>query len=177
MENTLCVLSRFSCVWLLMTLWTIAHQAPLSMGFSRQEYWSGLPCPSPGDLPSLGTDPASLMSPALAGELFTNNTTCHSRYGSYISCPGCNMIVSVQYHILMWQLPKQRRSQDGRALFCCDSFLLRNEEFPSIPQQMYLSILSVSFLLVVVYVGGQMWSLLLHLPLLNSEFPTRLCSF
>ena len=60
MENTLCVLSRFSCVWLFTTLWTIAHQAPLSMGFSRQEYWSGLPCPSPGDLPSPGTDPASL---------------------------------------------------------------------------------------------------------------------
>ena len=149
-ENTLCMLSRFSCVWLFTTLWTIAHQAPLPMGFSGQEYWSGLPCPSPGDLPNPGTEPASLMSPALAGELFTNNTTCHSRYGSYISSPGCNMIVSVQYHILMWQLPKQRRSQDGRALFCCDSFLLRNEEFPSIPQQMYLSILSVSFLLVVV---------------------------
>ena len=71
---------------------------------------------------------------------------------------------------------KQRRCQAGRAFFCCDSFLLRNEEFPSIPQQMYLSILSVSFLLVVVYVGGQMWSLLLHLTLLDSESPTRLCS-
>ena len=40
-----CVLIRFSCVWLLVTLWTVAHQAPLSMGFSRQEYWIGLPCP------------------------------------------------------------------------------------------------------------------------------------
>ena len=48
------VLSRFSRVQSFATLWTIAHQAPLSMGFSRHEYWSGLPCPSPGDLPPLG---------------------------------------------------------------------------------------------------------------------------
>ena len=39
--------------------WTVAHQAPLSMGFSRQEYWSGLPCPSAGDLPDPGTEPRS----------------------------------------------------------------------------------------------------------------------
>ena len=42
-----------SSVWLLATLWTVAHQAPLSMGFSRQEYWSGLPFPSPGDVPEM----------------------------------------------------------------------------------------------------------------------------
>ena len=46
-----CVLSHFSCVWLFATLWTVACQAPLSTGFSRQEYWSGLPWPPPGDLP------------------------------------------------------------------------------------------------------------------------------
>ena len=49
--------------------WTVAHQAPLSMGFSRQEYWSGLPFPSPGDLPQKGIKP---MSPALAGRFFTS---------------------------------------------------------------------------------------------------------
>ncbi|KAM7230968.1 hypothetical protein CapIbe_018458, partial [Capra ibex] len=53
-------------VRLSVTPWTLARQAPLSMGFSRQEYWSGLPFPSPGDLPDPGIDPASLMSPALA---------------------------------------------------------------------------------------------------------------
>ena len=47
-----CMLSLFSHVQLLATLWTVARQAPLSMGFSRQEYWSGLPCPPPGDLPN-----------------------------------------------------------------------------------------------------------------------------
>ena len=54
-----------------MTPWTVAHQAPLSMGFSRQEYWSGLPFISPGDLPDPGLEPASLASPALAGRFFT----------------------------------------------------------------------------------------------------------
>ena len=48
---------------------------PLSMGFSRQEYWSGLPCPSPGDLPDAGIEPASLMSPDLAGKFFTTSAT------------------------------------------------------------------------------------------------------
>ena len=52
----MCVLSCFSLVRLFATLWTVAHQAPLSMGFSRQEYWSGLPCPLPGDLPRLGSN-------------------------------------------------------------------------------------------------------------------------
>ena len=51
-----------------MTPWTTAHQAPLSMGFSRQEYWNGLPCPSPGELPDAGIEPAS---PELAGGFFT----------------------------------------------------------------------------------------------------------
>ena len=62
-----CVWHRFSCVWLFVTLWTITHQAPLYMEFSRQEYWSGLPCPPSGDLPDPGIEPTSLMSPALAG--------------------------------------------------------------------------------------------------------------
>ena len=61
------MLSRFHCVQLCVTLWTGACQAPLSMGFSRQEYWSELPCPPPGNLPDAGIEPASLTSPALAG--------------------------------------------------------------------------------------------------------------
>ena len=52
------------------TPWAIAHQAPLSMEFSKQEYWSRLSFPTPGDLPNLGTEPMSFMSPALAGEFF-----------------------------------------------------------------------------------------------------------
>ena len=53
------------------TPWTVAHQAPLSMGFFRQEYWSGLPFPPPGDLPGSGIEPASLVTPALTGRFFT----------------------------------------------------------------------------------------------------------
>ena len=56
---------------LFVTPWTVAHQAPLSMGFSRQEYWRGLPCPPPGDLPNLGTEPVSLLSPESSGRFFT----------------------------------------------------------------------------------------------------------
>ena len=51
-------------VWLFVTPWTVAHQAPLSMEFSRQEYWSGLPCPPPGHLQEPGTEPTSPVSPA-----------------------------------------------------------------------------------------------------------------
>ena len=60
-----CMLNRFSHVRLFATPWTVAYQAPLSMGFSRQEYWSGLPCPSPGDLPNLTTELASPAALAL----------------------------------------------------------------------------------------------------------------
>ena len=70
-----CMRSRFSRVQLFATLWIVAHQAPLPMGFSRQEYWSGLPCPPPGGLPNPGIEPLSLMSPALAGEFFIASTT------------------------------------------------------------------------------------------------------
>ena len=68
-------LNHFSHVQLYATLWTVARQAPLSMGFSKQEYWSGLPCPPPGDLPDPGTEPRSLTSPPLAGGFFTTSAT------------------------------------------------------------------------------------------------------
>ena len=61
----LLLLSWFSHIQLFLTLWTVARQAPLSMGFSRKEYWSELPCPNPGDFPDPGIKPTSLMPPAL----------------------------------------------------------------------------------------------------------------
>ena len=76
--NTLisaCLLSCFSRVQLFTTLWIVACQAPLFMGFSRQEYWSGLSCPPPGDLPNSGIEPTSLKSYALAGSFFTTSAT------------------------------------------------------------------------------------------------------
>ena len=73
-----CLLSHFSLVRLFAPWWTVAPQAPLSMKFSRQEFWSGSPCPPPRDLPNPGIEPESLTSPASAGVYFFF-TTCASR--------------------------------------------------------------------------------------------------
>ena len=73
-----CVRARaraLSRVQLFATPGTVPHQAPLSMEFPRQEYWSGLPFPTPGDLPGPGIKPTSLASPALAGRFFTTSAT------------------------------------------------------------------------------------------------------
>ena len=68
-------LQWLSRVQLSVTPWTVAHQAPLSMEFSRQKYWRGLPFPIPGDLPDSGIEPVPLVSPALAGGFFTTVIT------------------------------------------------------------------------------------------------------
>ena len=74
--SLVCLCARsLSHVWLFVTLWTVACQAPLSMGLSREEYWSGLPWPPPGDLPDPGITAASLLCPALAGRFFTTSAT------------------------------------------------------------------------------------------------------
>ena len=61
-------------VQLFVTSWTVACQAPLSMGFSRKEYWRGVSCPPPGNLPDPGVKPTSHIPSALAGVFFTNST-------------------------------------------------------------------------------------------------------
>ena len=71
------MLSCFRHAWLFVTLWTLVLQAPLFMGFSRQEYWSGFPCPPPGDLSNPGIKIVFLTSVALAGGFFTTSATCH----------------------------------------------------------------------------------------------------
>ena len=93
---------RLSCVHLFVTPWTMDHQAPLCMEFSRQEYWSVWPFPSPGDLPSPGTEPTS---PTLAGRFFTTEP------------PGkpCNQIIMMS-RTLNWQ-PKFRFHQ--LSLYTC----------------------------------------------------------
>ena len=73
--------SCFSFVQLFVTLWTVTFQAPLSMGFSRQEHWSGLPFLSPGDLPDPGIEPAS---PALAGRFFATQPPGKPRIYVYL---------------------------------------------------------------------------------------------
>ena len=80
LKGSMCVcalkwLGHFCRVRLFANLWPVTRQAPLSLGFSRQAYWSGLPCPPPGNLPDLGIKPTSLTSPALEGEFFTTGAT------------------------------------------------------------------------------------------------------
>ena len=100
-----CVCVYVLChVWLFATPWTVAHQVLLSMGFSRQEYWSGLPCPPPGDLPEPGIKPASLTSPALAGKFFTARDT-QEALSSLHSC--LKSYVGRSFHFT-WQVHTER---------------------------------------------------------------------
>ena len=78
-----CVPNHFSHVGLFATLWTVAHQAPQSMGFSRQEFWRGLPSPSPGDLPIPWFKPVSPTSPALQADSLPTESLSHPRNKFY----------------------------------------------------------------------------------------------
>ena len=114
-----CVLSLFSRVRLFVTPWTVAGQASLSTGFSRQEYWSGLPCPPPEDLSDPGIEPASLMSPALAGGFFTTGATWEALVAC-VSAPASSMLLSSTYvlHVPNSILEmKQERLREVQQLF------------------------------------------------------------
>ena len=87
------MLSCFSCVQIFAISWTVARQAPLSMRCSRQEYWSGLPCPPPGDLPNAVIEPASLTSSASLDKFFTSSATWEAPW------PHLNLITSQRPHI------------------------------------------------------------------------------
>ena len=84
-SSLLCVLSCFSHVWLFATPWTVAPQAPPSMEFSRQEYWSGLPCSPSGELPDPGIEPRLLCLPALAGKFFTTIATWEAPHSPHLT--------------------------------------------------------------------------------------------
>ena len=114
-----CLLSCFSHVRLFATLSTVAHQAPLPMGFSRQEYYRGLPCPPPGDLPNPGIKSTSLTSPALTGGFFTTSATWETRSLSKrlliaFICQGWKQkLWSTHYSIWAYELMNRD--------WCCDS--------------------------------------------------------
>ena len=82
--KNVCVLSHFSHLRLFVILRTAANQAPLFIGFSMQEYWRGLPCPPPGDLPDPGTEPASLVYHALTGRFITTSATWEAALKVYL---------------------------------------------------------------------------------------------
>ena len=94
--RSLCVCARTcakllqSCLTLMIP-WTVAHQVPLSMGFSRQEYWNGMPFIPPGELPNLGIEPASLMSPALTDGFFTTSTIRKAQRSFYLIAVALSM--------------------------------------------------------------------------------------
>ena len=105
----------FSRVQLFVTLWTVALQAPLSMGFSRQEYWSGLPCRPPGDLPNPGIEPMSLTSSALAGRFFSTSITWEapSKNAGLFKFPQKPPTLWMEFiclcKIVTWYLQKERK--------------------------------------------------------------------
>ena len=107
------VLSHFSHVRLFAILWTVACQAPLSVGLSRQEYWSGLPFPSPEDLPNPEIEPMSLKSPALPGRFFTTSTTWEGKYftsSTYTWVTGNHLLFSIHRCLLFLNLMAQGKN-------------------------------------------------------------------
>ena len=103
-----CMFSCFSCVWLFATPWTVAHQAPLSMGFSRQEYWSELLCPPPGDLPDPGIE---LPSPGVAAEFLTH-------WASWEACSSSDLTAFLK--VLPTLLSRKPDTQELRDIRCPD---------------------------------------------------------
>ena len=93
-----CMLSHFSCIWLC-NPWTVALQAPLTMAFSRQAYWSGLLCPPPGNLPDPGIELVVLMAPALAGRFFTTEPPGEPTEMIVLYRKGCIFLATYVYQI------------------------------------------------------------------------------
>ena len=86
-----------SRVQLFATPWTVTHKPPLSMGFSREEYWSGWPCSSSGDLPNPGTEPEFLISPALGGNFFTTSATWEAPKDRFYDTPFTNEVRKLRH--------------------------------------------------------------------------------
>ena len=107
------MLSRFSCARRFVIPWTVARQAPLSMGFSRQEYWSGVPCLPPGDLSNPGIEPISLMSPVLAGGFFTTSAYLGSLQ---LSLEFCNCLPGFLEDPVTLFNPRYPRARLGRTI-------------------------------------------------------------
>ena len=134
------MLSCFSHVQPLETLYTVTHLAPLSMGFSRQEYWSGLPCPPPGDLPDPGIEPTFLMSPALAVGFSTTSETSVQFSSVAQSCPtlatpwsiACQASLSITNSRSPTKLMSIESVIPSNHLILCCHLLLLPSTFPSI---------------------------------------------
>ena len=100
------------------TPWTVAHQTSLSMGFSRQEYWSELPFPTPGDLPNPEMEPVSLVSPALADGYFATGTTWEAKSRDTTVSQSINsrvegVSISTKFNIIIASM-SQKKANDGK---------------------------------------------------------------
>ena len=170
-----CVLSCFSCVWLFATLWTIAFQTSLSMGFSRQGYGNVLPCPSPGDLPNPGTEPTSLKSPELAGRFFSTSPTIAQEtlpnalwwrewWGSpkgrgYVYTYGWfTLLYSRNEYNIVKKLSVQFSSVPQSCLTLCDSMDCGMPDFPIHPQLSELAQTHVHWVGDAIQPSHPLWS-------------------
>ena len=137
----MCVLSRFSRIQLFTSQLTTAHQALLSMWFSRHEYWSGLPGFPPGDLPDWGIKSVCLTSPALAGEFFTTSATWEAHVTCIISF---NPYYSVVGFVISYSFYKQGKQSWEVKLLTQDHTMNDRDEVRS---RSVLTLKSVLFLL------------------------------
>ena len=118
------MLSRFTHVQLSVMIWTVAGQAPLSVRFSRQEYWSGLPFPSPENLPNPGIEPLFLISPALAGQFFTTGESEVTQSCPTLcdpmdcSLPGSSVHGVFQARVLEWVAISFSRVPPRNSIYC-----------------------------------------------------------
>ena len=141
-----CMLSHFSRVWLFASLWTVVCQAPLSMGFSRQESWSGWLFPPPGDFPHPGIKPTSLMSPPLAGGFFTTSAILEAWLLDWLSSMNSwlheEMFIKVVLMAIIILFPIYPTSQSKNAL---NYWLDREKNILSSPLPAFLLLSSVKY--------------------------------
>ena len=161
------VSNSFSCVWFFAVLQTVALQAPLSMGFSRQEYWSGLPCPSPEDLPNWGIEPVSLTSLELASRFFTTSTTWEASFSMCVSVKGQEEpVTALRFHSEILAGPPGEVLHHGWNSphgYC--SYIFGNSSFLVWWLSLLLTFLCVCISLAILFytslLGKDVWSLLL----------------
>ena len=159
----MCACWSLSHVWLFATPQTVAHQTPLSMKFSRQEYWSDLPCPSPGDLRDPGIEPASLVSPGLAGRFFTTDATWEAPGLIHLLSSFWNFVVVVSFLVIFGLIHvciKKKRVKKNH-LYCFDgvsrvskglsAFIEFNHFYLGMPWALFFILL---FMMIFVKWGG-----------------------
>ena len=153
-----CMLSPFNHVWHCVTLHTVAHQAPLFMEFSRKEHWSGLPFPSPGDLPNPGIEPLSLTSPVLGRSFFTTSTTWEAQSSPIISEFHFRLVKGILqnvyceregWHQKVWE-PQTQCTSSNIHIFLSEIFPLSIQFAPLYLKVLFLNLIGCSLRLLLL---------------------------